>query len=298
MTRAVSELDRQAALSDATAALARGGIDTARQDAEWLLASVLGLERFALYLDVRRTLSPDEAERYRALVARRAVREPLQHLLGFEDFHGLRLAVSPDALIPRPETEGLVQWAIEVLRDRPGAIGADVGTGSGAIACALAAALPDLRVIAVERSLGALALASRNVQAHALSARVSLLAGNLLDGVRGPLDFVIANPPYLPSGVIASLAPEVSGFEPREALDGGGDGMMVIRQLIARAPRALRPGGWLMMEIGLDQAGPLASLMAAEGFAGIRARRDLAGVERYIGGRWAEAPVPPPGRTC
>ena len=297
MTRAVSELDRQAALSDATAALARGGIDTARQDAEWLLASVLGLERFALYLDVRRTLSPDEAERYRALVARRAVREPLQHLLGFEDFHGLRLAVSPDALIPRPETEGLVQWAIEVLRDRPGAIGADVGTGSGAIACALAAALPDLRVIAVERSLGALALASRNVQAHALSARVSLLAGNLLDGVRGPLDFVIANPPYLPSGVIASLAPEVSGFEPREALDGGGDGMMVIRQLIARAPRALRPGGWLMMEIGLDQAGPLASLMAAEGFAGIRARRDLAGVERYIGGRWAEAPVPP-GRTC
>ena len=299
MTRAVSEVSRLGALSEATVALEAAGIDTARQEAEWLLASVLGLERFALYLDPGQQLSPVVAGRYRSLVARRAARVPLQYLLGFEEFHGLRLTVTPDALIPRPETEGLVEWALETLRDQPAAIVADIGTGCGAIACALARSLPELRVLAVECSLPALAVASLNVGKLGLSRRVTLLAGDLLEpfGPQG-LDLVIANPPYIPSAVVASLPPEVSGFEPRRALDGGADGMAVIRRIIAGASFALRPRGRLMMEIGEEQAGPLASLMAAEGFTGLQARHDLAGRERYICGQWSETSSPVPRRTC
>ena len=298
--RALSEPAALGLMRQATALLEAAGIETARQDAEWLLAAVLGLGRFAFYLDPGRELSRSDAVRYRALVSRRAAREPLQYLTGFEDFHGLRLAVTTDVLIPRPETEGLVEWALEILPDEP-AVVADLGTGSGAIACALARSRPALQVLAVERSLPALTVASLNIQTLGLSRRVKLLAGDLIDplgSLRGRLDLVIANPPYIPSGVVGSLSPEVAGFEPREALDGGPDGMGVIRRIIGAAPSVLRLRGWLMMEIGEDQAGPLASLMAAEGFTGIQARRDPRGVERYIAGQWAEASVPAPRRTC
>jgi release factor glutamine methyltransferase len=280
-----------AVLARGAAALEQAGLAAARPEAEWLLASVLGVERYALYLDPARRLSAAEAARYRDLVARRAAREPLQYLLGWEDFHGLRLAVTPGVLVPRPETEGLVQWALELLAGRPHPVIADLGTGSGAIACALAHARPAAEVLAVEASAGALAVASRNVRALGLSARVRLLAGDLfapLGALRASLDLVVANPPYLPSAVIPSLPPEVSRHEPRAALDGGPDGLAVLRRIVAGAPAVLKPGGWLLMEIGEEQAGPLASLMAAEGFSGIRARRDLNRVERYIGGRWEE----------
>ena len=300
MIPAVSELTVLGLVREATATLEAAGIDTARQDAEWLLGAVLGLPRFAPYRDPGREASETDAARYRALVTRRAARAPLQHLMGFEDFHGLRFAVTPDVLIPRPETEGLVEWALDVLRDEEAPTVADIGTGSGAIACALARSLPGLVVLAVERSLPALTVASRNIRALGLSRRVKLVAGDLLEplgSLRGRLDLVIANPPYLPTAVLGSLPPEVAGFEPRDALDGGPDGMAVIRRIIAAAPSVLRPRGWLMMEIGLDQAGPLASLMAAKGFTGITVRRDLLGVLRYIGGQWAEASVAALPRT-
>jgi release factor glutamine methyltransferase len=280
-----------ALLGRAAAALEEAGIETARPEAEWLLGGLLGVERFALYLEPARRLTAAEAAHYRELIERRARREPLQYLLGWEDFHGLRLAVTPDVLVPRPETEGLVEWALEVLAGRPDPVIADLGTGSGAIACALASALPGAEVLAVEVAAGALAVASRNVRELGLSARVRLLAGDLfapLGSLSASLDLVVANPPYLPSAVIASLPPEVSRHEPRAALDGGPDGLGVIRRIVAGAPPVLKPGGWLLMEIGEEQAGPLASLMAAEGFSGIRARRDLNGVERYIGGRWED----------
>jgi release factor glutamine methyltransferase len=308
VTPAVSDLTRLGALSEATAILQSEGVENARQDAEWLLAAVLGLERFGLYLDPGRELSPAEALQYRALVARRAARVPVQYLLGFEEFYGVRVAVNPDVLIPRPETEGLVQWATEILRDEAAPVIADIGTGSGAIACALARSLPTLRVLAVERSIPALAIAALNVRELGLSRRVKLVAGDLLEAFRPScLDLVVANPPYLPTAVVGSLPPEVSAFEPRQALDGGPDGMAVLRRIVAGAPCALRPGGCLMMEIGEEQAGPLASLLAAEGFSGIQARRDLAGRERYIAGRWADTSAIAPGsltpsevprRTC
>jgi len=281
-----------ALLQRAVAILETAGLETARQDAEWLLASLLGVERVALYLDPGRRLSAPRVARYLATVERRAAREPLQYLLGWEDFHGVRLSVTPDVLVPRPETEGLVEWALEVLGGRPDPAVADLGTGSGAIACAIAAARPDAEVLAVEVSAGALAVASRNVRQLGLASRVRLLAGDLfapLGSLSASLDLVVSNPPYLPSAVIPLLPPEVSRHEPRAALDGGPDGMAVIRRIVADAPRVLKAGGWLLMEIGEEQAGPLASLMAAEGFTGIRARRDANGVERYIGGRWDPA---------
>jgi len=288
-----------ALLRRGTAILEAAAIEAARPEAEWLLASLIGVDRAALHLDPARRLSTPTVARYLGLLDRRAAREPLQYLLGWEDFHGVRLTVTPDVLVPRPETEGLVEWAIEVLGSLAEPVAADLGTGSGAIACAVAHALPRAEVLAVEVSAGALAVASRNVRQLGLSTRVHLLAGDLfgpLGSIAASLDLVVANPPYLPSAVLPSLPPEVSRHEPRAALDGGPDGLAIIRRIISGAPPVLKPGGWLLMEIGDEQAGPVASLMAAEGFARIRARRDLNGVERYIGGRWE--PAAPVLSTC
>ena len=289
MTATVAEL-----LAEGANRFSAVGLDCARQDALRLLATVLGGDGLSLCLEPRRPLEAEATARFRAWVDRRVSHEPLQHIVGFEEFRGLRIAVTPDVLIPRPETEGLVERALELLADRPGALVADIGTGSGAIACALAAARPDLEVLAVDQSLGALAVASDNVRGLGLSSRVRLLAGDLLDplaSLGGSLDMIVANPPYIPSEVIPTLPVEVERFEPHLALDGGPDGMRVLRRIISQAGGFLRPGAWLVMEIGEEQAGALASLMAAEGFSRIGARRDLRGVERYIEGRWADGTV-------
>ena len=281
-------------LAEGTARFAAAGLTCAPQDARRLLGAVLGIDELALYLEPQRPVDAEASARFHAVVERRAAHEPVQHLLGYEEFRGLRIVVTPDVLIPRPETEGLVERALELLADRAGAIVADIGTGSGAIACALASARPDLEVLAVDRSLGALAVASENVRGLGLAARVRLIAGDLfgpLGSLGGSLDMIVANPPYLPSGTIPTLPAEVERFEPHLALDGGPDGLRVLRRLVAQAPRFLRPGAWLLMEIGEEQAGPLASLMAAEGFSRIGARRDLRGVERYIEGCWGAAPA-------
>lgn len=278
-------------LAEGTRRLTLAGLGSARQDALRLMAHALETDRLAVYVEPRRAVDERAVARFKAFVERRAAHEPVQHILGFEEFRGLKIEVTPDVLIPRPETEGLVERALELLADRPGALVADIGTGSGVIACSLAAARPDLEVLAVDQSLGALAVASDNVRALGLATRVRLLAGDLfgpLASLGGGLDMVVANPPYCPSGVIATLPVEVERFEPRLALDGGPDGMRVLRRIIAEAPRFLRPGAWLLMEIGEEQAGPLASLMAAEGFSHIGARRDLRDVERYIEGRWVD----------
>lgn len=294
MTTALTAATSRGLLAEGARRLAEAGLPTARQDAEWLLAAVLGLERFGLYLEPERAVIEAAGPRFRALIARRADHEPLQHLLGYEDFRGLRLRVTPDVLIPRPETEGLVEWALELLaRDHPisakaSPLVADVGTGSSAIACALAITRPDARVIATESSPAALVVAEFNVRALGLAANVRLLAGDLLAPLaaeRGRLDMIVANAPYLPSGILPALPREVFAFEPRQALDGGPDGMDVIRRLLTAAPAALRPGGRLVLEIGEDQAGPLAALMGAAGFVDVASRDDLRGVPRYLAGR-------------
>jgi release factor glutamine methyltransferase len=326
VTTALTPATARGLVAEGARRLAEAGLPTARQDAEWLLAAVLGRERFALYLEPKEAVVEAAGHRFRALVARRADHEPLQHLLGYEDFRGLRLRVTPDVLIPRPETEGLVEWALELLNEddamsadwgRAGAIsrpplmverqsngltpeegtaGAisrpplimDIGTGSGAIACALAAARPDARVLATDTSPAALAVAESNVRALGLADRVRVVAGDLLEplaGKLGTVDMIVANAPYLPTGILPSLPREVFAFEPRQALDGGPDGMDVIRRLLTAAPAALRPGGRLVLEIGEDQAGPLAALMTAGGFVDVASRDDLRGVRRYLAGR-------------
>ena len=288
MSLATASLTVRALLAAAVPRLGAAGLPTARQDAEWLLGAALGTERFAAYVEPERSVGADTAEHFRGLVERRTRHEPLQHLLGFEDFRGLRLRVTPDVLIPRPETEGLVAWALEVLDVETGnPLLGDIGTGSGAIACALASAWPDARVIATDSSPAALRVAAENVRALGLAGRVELLAGDLLEPLRGRprLDMIVTNLPYIATAVIATLPREVREFEPHAALDGGPDGLRALRRLIAAAPAALRPGGALVLEIGEDQGGAVASLLAAEGFEEIAARRDLRGAERYVAAR-------------
>lgn len=291
MTTALTAVTSRGLLAEGARRLAEAGLPTARQDAEWLLAAVLGRERFALYLEPDRAVVEAAGGRFRALVARRADHEPLQHLLGYEDFRGLRLRVTPDVLIPRPETEGLVEWALELLNassSNGSPLLADIGTGSGAIACALAAACPDARVVATDISPAALAVAEGNVRALGLGGRVRVIAGDLLRPLAAEpaaLNMIVANAPYLPSGILPSLPREVFAFEPRQALDGGPDGMEVIRRLLTAAPAALRPGGRLVLEIGEEQAAPLAAVMTAAGFVDVAAREDLRGVSRYLAGR-------------
>jgi release factor glutamine methyltransferase len=278
-----------ALLAEGAAALTAAGLPTARLDAERLLAGMAGVDRFQLHV-ADRDLGADFVTRYRAGIARRAGHEPLQHILGWEEFCGLRLAVGPAVLVPRLETEALVEWALELLPD--GGTVCDAGTGSGCIATALAAARPDVRVIGVDHSLPALAVAAANVRALGLAERVALVAGDLFAPFRRHrrvFDLVVANLPYLPSSIIAGLPAEVRDWEPRHALDGGADGTAVLRDVISGAAEHLSPDGWLVMEIGEEQAPPLAALMASHGFCDVQVRRDLAGVERYLAGRTERA---------
>jgi release factor glutamine methyltransferase len=283
-----------ALLDQGSRILSAAGREDARQSAEWLLGAALGVGRFGIYLDPAREPTSAEARRYLDLVERRARGEPLQYLLGYEDFHGLRLAVAPDALIPRPETEGLVEWAVELVQAGAATMAADVGTGSGAIACALATRFTGLTVLAIDCSPAALAVAADNVRAQGLRDRVRLLAGDLVDPLVAEgvtVDLLVANLPYLPSATLGASPGNVAQWEPRVALDGGPDGLVAIRRLVTTAPGVLAPGAALLMEIGDDQAGPIASLMAAEGFVKIQSRRDLNRVERYVCGRWGCRPA-------
>lgn len=272
-------------LATAADTLARAGVDTPRADAEWLLAGLLGVGRATLALGLEGQLDAETARRYDAAVRRRARREPLQHILGWEAFRGLRVRVTPDVLVPRPESELLVEWALELV-PRP-RLAVDVGTGSGCIACAIAAERPHARVIAVDRSAAAADVARANVRALGLVDRVSVVVGDLLaplGDVRA--DLIVANLPYVPTPTLATLSPEVTEHEPRAAVDGGPDGLVEIRRLVAAALSRLAPGGVLVVETaGGPQAPEVVALMRTAGFTEVATRHDLPGVERYVAGR-------------
>jgi len=280
----------RAELTAAVDLLSAAGIPTARVDAEWLLAAVLGVGRVEAQLDLDRTLPAPVAARYEAAVARRARREPLQRILGWEGFRGLRLRVEADVLIPRPETETLVEWALGLLPPPRRGVrlrALDLGTGSGAIACALAAERSDVDVGAIDVSWVAAAVARENARQLGLAGRVSVVVGDLTDALgRGCADLIVSNPPYLPSAIVSGLEPEVRAHEPRLALDGGGDGLAVIRRIAASAREALRPSAFLVLETaGGGQAAAVAKLLRAAGFASVAVRADLAGVDRFVAGR-------------
>ena len=257
------------------------GVENARLEAEWLLCAATGLDRVGLYLNYDRPLSDAELAAYRAMVGRRARREPLQHILGTQEFCGLEFEVTPDVLIPRHDTETLVSAA---LARAPGATSVlDVGTGSGCIAVVLARQLPEARVTAVDLSGAALEVARRNGEKHGVV--VEFLHGSLLEPVAGRcFDLIVSNPPYIPTADIAGLEPEVRDHEPLGALDGGKDGLDAYRSLIPAALACLDPGGWLMVEVGIGQAAAVAALFTAIGFAGIFTARDPGGIERVVGG--------------
>ena len=278
------------ALAAGADALRAAGVDGATVDAEWLLASVLRTPRGALRIDPRRTLAPAEAGRYVARLRRRMNREPLQHVLGTSPFRHVTLRVGPDALVPRPETELLAEWALELLPSTlPSPLVIDLGTGTGCIACAIAWERPGARVIGLEASPRAAAMARDNVAALGLSGRVTVDVSDLF-GALGSMraDIVVSNPPYLPTDLIPTLSPEVSRHDPRIAMDGGPDGLSVIRRIVAEAPAWLVPGGALLLEtFGGEQARTVVALMREQGFEAIETRRDLAGVERFVAGRRA-----------
>jgi release factor glutamine methyltransferase len=255
------------ALDSALIALTAAGCQTPRLDAEVLLAAALGVDRAALFADPARGVEP---EPFREFVRRRAAREPVAYILGRKGFRRLELEVDPRVLIPRPETEHVVEAALALPQ---GARVVDVGTGSGAIALALADERPDLRVVATESSAGALAVARAN--AARLGLAVELVEGDLLEPVDGPVDAVVSNPPYVRDG--ERLAPELA-YEPREALYGGPDGLEVLRRLAAAA----RDVPFVAFEVGLGQAADVAALLPGRE---IDVVRDLAGIERVVVGR-------------
>jgi release factor glutamine methyltransferase len=274
----------------ATATLRAAGVETAVSDAEWLLADVLGVPRLRIHVAADAALSDGQRARYAAAVRRRAAREPLQHILGWEDFRGLRLRVTRDVLIPRPETELLAGWALELLP--PPAAGArplvvDVGTGSGCIACAVAAERPDVGVVAIDLSPAAAAVARANAERLGLLARVTVATGDLLSALRpGRTEVVVANVPYLTTPSLGGLAPEVRHGDPRLALDGGPDGLRVLRRLVVETAPFLRRGGALVLETGgRDQVEPVVALLEVHGFHDVARRDDLAGVTRFVAGR-------------
>ena len=272
-------------LAAATATLADAGIETPRADAEWLLAGLLGVGRAALALELRTGLDAETTRRYDAAVRRRAGREPLQRILGWEGFRGLRLGVTPDVLVPRPETETLVEWALALVPAPRLAI--DVGTGSGCIACAIAAERPAVRVLAIDKSMAAAVVARSNARALDLADRIRVVVGDLPTplGATGA-DLIVANLPYIPSSLLPTLSPEVSRHEPVAALDGGVDGLALIRRLIATAGAQLASGGALVLETaGGTQTPMVVALMRTAGFTEVATRPDLPGVERFVAGR-------------
>ena len=269
------------ALDSAVIAIAAAGSDSPRLDAETLLAAALGVDRTALFVDPSRQVTGPAVRAFQDAVRRRSAgREPVAYITGRRGFRHIELAVDARVLVPRPETELLVEVGVELLPD--GARVVDVGTGSGAVALALKDERPDLEVIGTDVSADALAVARANAARLGLGGDVAFVEGDLLAGTE-EIDAALSNPPYVADGERASLAPEILRHEPAGALFAGDDGLDVIRRLVPAAAAAR--ARLLAIEVGAGQAATVAALMCEAGFARMQTRRDLAGIERVVVGR-------------
>jgi release factor glutamine methyltransferase len=267
-----------------TAALAAAGVPTARLDAEVLLAHACGIDRAALYARWRGAVPCDCRTRFEGLVVRRQRREPLQYIVGHQEFWSLDFVVTPDVLIPRPETELLVELVLAILLEKGDASLrlCDLGTGSGCIAVALASELPRAQVWALDVSEPALGVAQLNARRHGVGGRIHFVAGDGFSAVKGlRLDAIICNPPYVSSRELRRAQPELA-WEPRQALDGGPTALAVIERIVAEAPGYLRERGWLLMEMGADQCTAVEQLARTAGFSSVSVRTDYAGLPRVL----------------
>lgn len=286
-----------AAIENSVRFLEGKGVESPRLNAEWLLAHVLNLPRLELFLNAKRTLSPAELEAFQKLVERRGRREPLQHILGTSNFCGLELWVTPDVLVPRPETELLAEKAVAFLHECVGGdsrktpvaadvsrlqsksesveevslltsaasnkLVLDIGTGSGCLPIFIAHEVPEARVTSVDISPGALTVARENARRVGVADRIDFLEGNAFEALSPDkrFDLIVSNPPYIPSGEIGQLEPEVRDFDPRLALDGGSDGLEFYRRIAIQAADRLKSGGRLMLELGHDQAAAVTEIL-------------------------------------
>lgn len=269
------------ALQNAAHTLETAGVPDARTDAEWLLAHVTGQSRMELRLAASTELTREQERRFSSLLLSRAQREPLQYLLGTQNFYGLPIAVDERALIPRQETEELCQWGLSLLEALPSPQVLDLCTGSGAIAVALKRLCPRAQVCASDLSAPALSLARENARANGADIRFFL--GDLWEPLAGlRFDLIVSNPPYIPSAECGALQAEVLR-EPRMALDGGPDGLAFYRRIALGAAAHLNPGGWLLLEVGQGEAADVCCLLTAAGLADAAVRRDIYGVARMVG---------------
>lgn len=263
--------------------LSARGVESARLNAELLIGHALELKRMQLYLQFERVLTEPELEKIRPLVKRRSQREPLQYIIGTVEFGGLKLKVDRRALIPRPETELLIEKIVGLCVQPPQSV-LDLGTGTGAIALALAKAFSEAQITAVDVSPEALALAAENVLASGFGPRVRLINSAWFKELQPEdrFELIVSNPPYLTDAETDAAAPEVRGHEPRSALVGGLDGLVDLREIISAASQFLAPSGLLALETGIAQHAELMTLAAAHGFERIESGRDLTGRDRFI----------------
>jgi release factor glutamine methyltransferase len=271
-------------VAEAARTLDAAGVEQPRAEARWLLARVLGVSESALLARPDSSAAPAQAARFLEAVRRRAAREPFAYVVGERDFYGRTFVVDRRVLIPRPETETLIAEALAVLADRSDRrterpLVVDVGCGSGVIACTLASEAPSSDVVACDLSAEALTVAALNVDRLGLRGRVALVRGDLLEWLRRPVDLVVANLPYVPTARFPALMPEVANWEPRLALDGGMDGLHLIRRLLADVPRVVRLGGTVLLELDPEQADATRDLLPN---ARSRVVDDLAGLGRVV----------------
>lgn len=275
----------------AEARLRDAGLDTPDLDARYLLEHALGLTRADFIVNAERPVSETDAARALALIDRRVAREPVGRILGHREFWTIDLALNPDTLEPRPDTETVVEAVLRAIPDRNASLHLlDLGTGTGCILLALLAELPNARGLGVDLSPLAVEAAAGNAERNGLSSRARFQTGDWGNGLKDRFDIVVSNPPYIPSAEIATLEPEVREHDPRRALDGGPDGLAPYRVIAAQLPELLVAGGLVAVEVGQGQAADVARLLAAQGIVAIESLRDLGGIERCVRGRNGSAP--------
>lgn len=273
-------------LLKATSWLRQAGLAEARREAGTLLAHVIARDRAYLIIHADEQLTEEDAWRFRQLIARRAQGEPVQYITGRQEFYGLDFAVTPDVLIPRPETELLVETALELVREMNEPRLCDVGTGSGCIVVTLLHQLPNARATALDISPAALRIAARNAARHGVEERLELLESDCFTALDGkpvaPFSIVVSNPPYIAESELDDLPREVREYEPRPALTPGGDGLGLIRRLLTGAPQILTADGLLLFEIGFAQHTPVAALIDARVWTLLDIHKDLQGIPRVV----------------